>query len=126
MKIKRFYDEVYKIPFIIVPFANETDLDHLKIDNLSEHYPIWGMTLEVKGETKYTEGRGIYILIKQEAINDMEDCVEVAIHESFHAASMVLHSAGIELTEDTEEVYAYYVTWVTRKVLGLVVKMENK
>lgn len=49
-------------------------------------------------------------------LNKLEDSVENAntfAHESFHAAVAILDSCYIKLTEDTNEVFAYLVGYLT-------------
>ena len=45
-------------------------------------------------------------------------------HEIFHAASMLLRSRGIELSEESEEAYAYLIDWMTSIVYKII--KDNK
>ena len=46
-----------------------------------------------------------------------EDNIDTLMHEMIHVSGEVLRSRGIEHTTQTEEVYAYVVTYVARAVL---------
>jgi hypothetical protein len=41
----------------------------------------------------------------------------VVYHECFHAASKVLQSRGLELTDASEEAFAYYQVWLAELIL---------
>lgn len=126
MKVKHFFDAVYKLPIILVRFDNEKELKKLRIKALEDEKDIWGMTLDVRGKTRYSEGKAIYILLNTGIFSDPIMKLKVGIHESFHATSMILHNAGVEHTSDTEEAYAYHVEWLTSEVLMCMAKMGNK
>lgn len=46
-------------------------------------------------------------------------------HECFHVVSHVLRKAGVILTEESEEVYAYYLGWLMDKVCRFLYKTEQ-
>lgn len=59
-----------------------------------------------------------YILVAR----DMAPAVRIGtlVHEAVHAAHRVLGAAGIPLTTESQEAYAYYVEWLVRRGLGVV------
>lgn len=49
-----------------------------------------------------------YIVITKYADN----WIGTLVHECLHATSKVLRERGIDLTEETEEAYTYYIQWL--------------
>ena len=47
-------------------------------------------------------------------------------HEIFHAVSYVMKDKGIDLTDSSEEVYAYTIGFVTRKLTEIIFVPLNK
>lgn len=37
-------------------------------------------------------------------------------HEIFHTADLILRRAGVSLSDDSDEVWAYQIDWLTRKI----------
>ena len=42
----------------------------------------------------------------------------VLIHELFHATCHILHKRGVKLTDDSEEAFAYLLSYITEQVMG--------
>jgi hypothetical protein len=49
----------------------------------------------------------------------------VVIHELYHAAVMVMRNKGIPISEDTEEVTAYLLGWMKKKIMDKVYEKRN-
>jgi hypothetical protein len=57
-------------------------------------------------------------------ISFLED--DIIAHECLHATSSVLQEAGLKHTEETEEVYAYYLGFLVRKINENIEKRNKK
>jgi hypothetical protein len=51
----------------------------------------------------------IVVFLKQMNVYDL-------VHECLHATSFIMHYIGCDLTEETNEQYAYYISYLTRKI----------
>ena len=68
------------------------------------------------GRTVYSEDTGVFflwVLQKPKTAQDMG----FLLHEIFHAACAVMSGIGCNPSDDSEEVYAYLITFLTEKIL---------
>jgi hypothetical protein len=52
--------------------------------------------------------------------------INVICHEAFHVTKNVLDTAGLTLTESSEEAYAYLIGWVAEKIQKEICKNKRK
>lgn len=76
-------------------------------------------TFDVKGWTKYTSKFNSYLVWLPNNPKTAEE-VGFLVHELFHATYAVMCNVGISLSEDSEEVFAYTIGFLTEKVLGAI------
>lgn len=88
-------------------YYDEDELDGILID----------ATFDGKGWTKYTSKFNSYIVWLPDNPKTAEE-VGFLVHELFHATYAVMCNVGINLSEDSEEVFAYTIGFLTEKVLG--------
>lgn len=48
------------------------------------------------------------------------------VHELFHVVDNVLRDKGIKLTEGSSEAYAYYLGWITDKIIPFLTESDKK
>lgn len=65
-------------------------------------------------------GNVVFLFIKQYENKPM--WYSTLSHELFHAIDFILNYLEIKLCHDTQEVYAYYIGFLTNKVLSLINK----
>ena len=73
--------------------------------------------------TSITE-QGSVILWMPSLPKTTKDCGTLA-HEIFHAARFILNKIGINLSDDTEEVYAYLIGYITLQIEEFVTSCES-
>lgn len=49
----------------------------------------------------------------------------IITHECFHAVSAILRKRGIKLTEESEEVYAYYLEWLFKRIFYFCQQVDS-
>lgn len=74
-------------------------------------------TFNGRGWTKYTSKFNSYLVWFPSNPKTAEE-VGFLVHELFHATYAVMCNVGINLSEDSEEVFAYTIGFLTEKVLG--------
>lgn len=70
------------------------------------------------------EGTPVILWIPKVPSNTEE--YAILSHEIFHTISMVLRWAGVSLSEDTDEVYAYMVQYYTLSIFNEMFKKDGK
>lgn len=48
--------------------------------------------------------------------------IDICSHEALHATSSILQECGIQLTDETEETYAYMQGWITKCIYETMIK----
>ncbi len=74
---------------------------------------------DMAGQTAWIERKGkryAAIWFPEFSADKIEDVAMLA-HESFHATDFVLSDRGFKLSDDSDEAYAYYLSWVFRECL---------
>ena len=72
-----------------------------------------GVTFEVEGEN----GRTVIMWFDPSISPSSTDGMSAIAHEAFHAACRVFNKTGVVLSEASEEAYAYYLSFITAKVV---------
>lgn len=65
----------------------------------------------------------ILILLADDIKDDIKG-LGICAHEAVHAASDILNYADIQHTDDTEEVYAYLIEWITKCIITTLKKKK--
>lgn len=68
---------------------------------------------QTEGLTLFTDSD--IVIISMDYVPTDSHGYSVLQHEIFHAVSFTLRSVGINLTEDTEEAYAYLIDYLTKQ-----------
>jgi len=118
MRTRTFLDQVYRVKFVVVIFKGEKERVRL-----SEKYgPLnadhGACTFFHKADDKQPEV--MTIIFNREVLPSRSHILRYAVHESFHASTMVLLRAGTPLEDSTQESYAYYNEFVFIKVLDII------
>ncbi len=74
---------------------------------------------DMAGQTAWVERDGkrwVVIWFPAFSAAKVEDLSMLA-HESYHAADFVLSDRGLKPSDDSDEAYAYYLSWVFRECL---------
>lgn len=69
-----------------------------------------------EGKTIYSEKEGIFLLWMPHIPKTAQDYAFLS-HEVFHASCAVMEKIGGSLSETSEEVYAYLITFITQKII---------
>ena len=113
-----FEDEV---SVVLVSRGNSEIINHLKTLYADEH--IYSQIASNLQE----DDLGACVITKQSVLvlfNGTPTNNTIA-HEAFHLTAGLLRKAGVELTEDTEEVYAHYLGFTVSKI-GEIIKKLTK
>lgn len=62
------------------------------------------------GKTIQTNYGDIWLWTKHKSI-------PVLVHEAFHAAHFILDGKGVKLSDDSDEIYAYFISMIVRETL---------
>ena len=74
------------------------------------------VAFESKGYTLYDSIRQVFILYMPKIPQTAEDMAFLS-HEIFHVANAIMENVGSELTDSSEEAYAYLIGYLTKKIL---------
>lgn len=101
--------------FVICPHdkIKETLKGMLKADRMAEFEEKLSqskISAQVRGKQIPMSGGGSVVWLKK-----MDK--PTLLHECVHAANFLLMDRGIPHTEDTEEIYAYLITWLYNKAI---------
>lgn len=98
------------------------------IDADKKEWPITVEELEwLNDPERYQLGAGFsmrmhhswYILYVSELSNTPR-FHEVLAHEVFHTADVMIRRAGIKLSEDSDEIWAYLIGWMTKRIRRMI------
>lgn len=67
-----------------------------------------------------------HVVIAYDHSHGVPDLVNTVAHESVHAAKAILESSDIELSDDTEECYAYHVGYTAECMWRTINKLNNE
>lgn len=67
-----------------------------------------------KGRTVRLENNAIVLWLKE--YPSSPEWFGHLAHEIFHAADMILEQAGVTHTNDSDEVWAYLIDWITKEI----------
>lgn len=114
IKIIEFYDSLYYINYIFL-VGNYDDVNkyvdkEFDIDLSLENTDCGGFHID-------TETNHIFIFF-QDQKDEVNKIGDIA-HETFHATKDLFELRGIKLSEDSEEAYAYYQSFLIRTFLTL-------
>jgi len=79
-------------------------------------YILSRIDFSAKGYTLCDSERKIHIVYMPDKPYDSES-MGFLIHELFHITTCIMEEIGVELTESSEEVYAYSIGFLTKKVM---------
>ncbi|MFA6282312.1 MAG: hypothetical protein WCY05_07425 [Candidatus Omnitrophota bacterium] len=122
MKVIPIKDDIYNTNIFIIPDANEADLVSLfkrryglnhKYDNDCD-----GLHLKIVDQTA---GKDYHYLIFDKLGNTPKD-IGVFNHEMLHLVFSVFSIIGIKYSDDSEEAFAYYLSYLTEKILNKVIR----
>ena len=105
---------------LLIVFGNEKQTRETLNNYFDEDeldYVMKNATFDSKGWTKYTSKFNSFIVWLPDNPKTAED-IGFLVHELFHATYAVMCNVGISLSEDSEEVFAYTMGFLTEKVLG--------
>lgn len=119
--LKKYSQPIY-IPHNLYVAANYTKSYIDKLFEFSdgrsiipEHEELYTATTCYGVREKKTKKRCIVVLLHTEFLNslksDKSEAISTISHEAFHVASEILRSSDINLTESSEESYAYLTGW---------------
>ena len=63
--------------------------------------------------------------VVEEYQKDLVEAIKLCSHEAFHAVFRILLQCDINLDESTNEVYAYFVGWVSSCIMETLMKSDN-
>jgi len=114
-KLKRIYIDIYDFDlfYLVSDWAKCVEILKNKFNqhDLSDEQNGTGFAIPV---IRADLGGAYFIWI------DERICNKVKIHECFHATKYILNDyCGLELTDSSEEAYAYLLTYICGKVMGL-------
>ena len=85
------------------------------IDSLtSEDKDALEMPLNTKGRTLRLKNNAYILWTKYFPVN--VEHFETLNHEIFHTSDMMLRKAGLSLSDDSDEAWAYMIGWMTREI----------
>lgn len=84
--------------------------------NLDEHWE--------KAGIMYNDDPNYFIIIPDK--KPKWDVSTIIAHESLHVASKVLRGKGIKLSDESEEAFTYYQTWILQSLLDIYNKHKRK
>lgn len=96
--------------FVSIGYNNQYAAKRLNI-KLSDMHP-----QSTGGATTYDLNDGRYLLSFSSFSNDVQDLALLS-HEVFHLTFMVLRNAGLTLSHDSEEAYAYLLQYIVESFL---------
>lgn len=79
-------------------------------------YILSKIDFSAKGYTLCNSERKIHIVYMPEKPHDSES-IGFLIHELFHITTGIMEEIGVELSESSEESYAYLIGFLTKKVM---------
>jgi len=128
MKIKRIYEPVFNIHLLLIydclAFEAEDYLRNLsgiktrleKCTGQTGSYIIEDRKDKQSQQTRY------YIYVEKGKLKP-----EILAHEISHLIFFSLFDAGIKITQDTDEVFSYYLEWWTKKINSILLfKKRNE
>lgn len=114
----------------VVRNSNKEEID--KLFEYADEKPIEINTEEFTGATYYgvieksTGAYCILVILAEDIVKEcQEDIVEASnlcSHEALHAAYRVLSRCDMTLDDSTNEVYAYFIGWVTKSIMTTLMK----
>lgn len=113
-KSKVIRDQIYRFEWLV---CTEQSLDKaIALFALKLQIPSW------VSDCKNQEGHfACYPPTKNGLLWFKDPLPDVVAHEAFHATMYAFSCAGLKnITEETEEVFAYYLQWLTREILKYV------
>lgn len=112
-KPKRIHNDTYKVTIqFFKDFTREEVVEYMKSRDevISESFTSGVVGKAFGWREEYGSFRfGIWM----EDINDLG----VLCHESFHLINFILRERNIELTDSSDEAYAYLLEWLVNKLL---------
>ena len=103
-----FGDKVYLQKSIRKYHTQEQTDELMKVfDNVDEH---------TQGRTVLNFCNNAFIVWQPHLPQSVFD-MQFLVHEIFHATKALLENAGISLSDESEEAYAYLIGYITKKVL---------
>lgn len=84
--------------------------------SLNKYKIEWTDTLKLKSVGRYVMLEGNQSVVRLDQVP--ESCADYGTlqHEIFHAVDQILRHIGINLTEDSDEAYAYLIGYITTKI----------
>lgn len=114
MKVTKLSEKVYKTDLLLLYDCHGTEAeDYLKKHKITAHLSrCTGMTgaYTVK---KPNDGENIKYFMY---IEKDKDQLQSMVHEVAHLVFMALLDCGIKVTQETDEIFAYYFDWWFKKI----------
>lgn len=119
-KKSKVYHEFYEPLFCVVIYVypNTTAEEVKKLSTNSDEFHNENTVASV-----LTLEDGNYVLAFFNSSNHKDhgdDINTILLHECFHLSYKILSTAGIELSDETEEVYAYYQQYIFKQIKKLI------
>ena len=118
-------------PLVLAFSFNESDVmfrkrvDSAELSVPDEEIFILGSALKQKGRTVLCEEQQ-FILIRPNFIPKTNTEYSFLQHEIFHAVCFVMSQVGMKLSDDSDEAYAYLISFYTREFYDLIDKKQKK
>ena len=110
-KINVFYSDIYKEGFVFFPGYTQKQLN-LALKKLKIEEPI-----EIDGCDGQTIFCKDFVVIWSKHKDKSIESLSTLVHESVHAANMILDHKGIPMTLENDESQAYLVEWIFENCL---------
>ena len=116
MKSKKFPIDIFKHGVKVVVGTKEELISVAKKDAVYDEIKDNIDTVNNSFMVTFILGSGDSLIYSNDYKNDIEYTSAIA-HEIIHAVSHILRNIGINHTEETEEVYAYTIEDLTKRIL---------
>lgn len=126
MPIKKIVDKLYNYTIYIayressaklIKFSDKKMGNGFNKKNFSEHIN----DENVPAFVYYFSNNEILVIFKEK-----KALAVAVVHELFHVTAKIMRDAGLELTAESEEAYAYYLEWIFDEAIRFIRKIEGK
>lgn len=119
-----YVNEIYPIDLVLAMYEDEEIFSEFECPYgdmiLNEHEEATTYRLTRKGEIPKPYHQMVVAII----FNTKEITPRLATHEALHATSYMLNQLGIELTNSSEEAWAYLIGWIASCIDGFKKQFE--
>ena len=121
MKIKNIYESVYSTHLLLIYDCTAIEAEnYLNTQNIITNLRrCTGQTGSYIVKDKDREQSRYYIYIEKGKLD-----VETIVHEICHLCFMSLFDLGIKITQDTDDIFCYYVDWWVKQIKPFIHKFN--